>query len=65
MAADISELMKSRGITKACAMGHSMGGRTMMHLALKHVSTPFSLTEFYSPMQQLYIFKYFFSHSLN
>ncbi|XP_049310676.1 protein ABHD11 isoform X1 [Bactrocera dorsalis] len=36
MAADISELMKSKGITKACAMGHSMGGRTMMHLALKH-----------------------------
>ncbi|XP_036215630.1 sn-1-specific diacylglycerol lipase ABHD11 isoform X2 [Bactrocera oleae] len=36
MAVDISELMKRRGITKTCAMGHSMGGRTMMHLALKH-----------------------------
>lgn len=36
MAADVTEFMKSRGITKTCAMGHSMGGRTMMHLALKN-----------------------------
>ncbi|XP_023158477.1 protein ABHD11-like [Ceratitis capitata] len=36
MVMDAVELMKDRGIKKVCVMGHSMGGRTMMHFALKH-----------------------------
>ncbi|XP_067638150.1 sn-1-specific diacylglycerol lipase ABHD11 isoform X1 [Eurosta solidaginis] len=36
MAKDVIELMKNKGIAKSCVMGHSMGGRAMMHLALKH-----------------------------
>ncbi|XP_036319901.1 protein ABHD11 isoform X2 [Rhagoletis pomonella] len=36
MAVDSIELMRKQGMAKACVMGHSMGGRTMMHLALKH-----------------------------
>ncbi|XP_020717423.1 protein ABHD11 isoform X2 [Ceratitis capitata] len=36
MVMDAVELMKDRGIKKACVMGHSMGGRAMMHFALKH-----------------------------
>ncbi|XP_054728607.1 protein ABHD11 isoform X2 [Anastrepha obliqua] len=36
MAVDIIKLMKNKGIAKTCLMGHSMGGRAMMHLTLKH-----------------------------
>ncbi|XP_046803333.1 protein ABHD11 [Lucilia cuprina] len=36
MAIDIIELMKQMGIQKSSVMGHSMGGRTMMYLALKY-----------------------------
>lgn len=38
MALDVIELMKQMGVPKASVMGHSMGGRTMMFLALKYVS---------------------------
>lgn len=37
MALDVIELMKKMGISKSSVMGHSMGGRTMMYLALKYV----------------------------
>ncbi|KAI8116000.1 hypothetical protein FF38_01109 [Lucilia cuprina] len=36
MAIDIIELMKQMGIQKSSVMGHSMGGRSMMYLALKY-----------------------------
>lgn len=36
MAADIVHLMQQMDIQKASVMGHSMGGRTMMYMALKY-----------------------------
>lgn len=37
MADDLKELYRHLGITKAALLGHSMGGRTMINLALKYV----------------------------
>lgn len=34
MASDISSFLDSEGIEKACVVGHSMGGKVAMHLAL-------------------------------
>lgn len=36
MAADLLELMDDEGIAQAYLMGHSMGGKTVMHFALSH-----------------------------
>ncbi|XP_075152139.1 sn-1-specific diacylglycerol lipase ABHD11 [Haematobia irritans] len=36
MAADVVHLMQQMNIGKASVMGHSMGGRTMMYMALKY-----------------------------
>lgn len=37
MTADIHAFMQSNSIPKICAMGHSMGGRAVMHFALSYV----------------------------
>ncbi|XP_068159464.1 sn-1-specific diacylglycerol lipase ABHD11 isoform X1 [Drosophila tropicalis] len=36
MSADVVAFMEARKLEKACLMGHSMGGRTMMYFALKY-----------------------------
>lgn len=36
MSDDIAKFLKDREIEKAAVLGHSMGGRAMMHLALRH-----------------------------
>lgn len=38
MADDVHNFMKEMDIPKATVLGHSMGGRVMMLLALKYVS---------------------------
>lgn len=38
LAADIAAFLKEMNILKAIVIGHSMGGRTMMYLALKYVN---------------------------
>lgn len=38
MAEDVVLFMEQQGIEKAAILGHSMGGRTMMYLALRYVS---------------------------
>lgn len=37
MADDVADFMKQQGLSKASLIGHSMGGRTMMYVALKYV----------------------------
>lgn len=37
MAEDVKFLMKDLGVKKASLIGHSMGGRTMMYLAVVYV----------------------------
>lgn len=37
MAEDVKLLMKSMNVKKASLIGHSMGGRTMMYLAVTYV----------------------------
>lgn len=37
MAEDVKLLMKSLNVKKASLIGHSMGGRTMMYLAVTYV----------------------------
>ncbi|XP_030382000.1 protein ABHD11 [Scaptodrosophila lebanonensis] len=36
MSADVSSFLSTNSLSKACLMGHSMGGRTMMHFALTY-----------------------------
>lgn len=37
MGDDVAQFMVDQGIEKAAVLGHSMGGRVMMRLALKYV----------------------------
>lgn len=37
MGEDVAQFMKDQGIETAAVLGHSMGGRVMMRLALKYV----------------------------
>jgi len=37
MAEDVKLLMEDLGVKKASLIGHSMGGRAMMYLAIVHV----------------------------
>lgn len=36
MAADLLHMFQARGLEKVCLIGHSMGGKVAMHLALSH-----------------------------
>ncbi|XP_065365224.1 sn-1-specific diacylglycerol lipase ABHD11 [Calliphora vicina] len=65
MAVDVIELMKQMGIPKASVMGHSMGGRTMMFLALKYPEyvsdgiivdiSPISVPRDFFQMEQIFL----------